>query len=51
MTSMSDSRLRPTLRSPRLGRVDPLWREVIGSAALLGVTSLMLVGMAQLARL
>jgi len=50
MTSMSDSRLRPTLRSPRLGRTE-LWREAIGSAALLGVTTLMLVVMAQLARL
>jgi hypothetical protein len=42
---------RPTLRSMRRGRVDPLWREVIGSAVLLGVTTLMIVGVAQLARL
>jgi hypothetical protein len=50
MTSMSEMG-RPTLRFVRRGRIDPLWREVIGSAALLGVTTLMIVGVAQLARL
>jgi hypothetical protein len=50
MTSMSETG-QPTLRFMRRGRIDPLWREVIGSAALLGVTSLMIVGVAQLARL
>ena len=43
MTSMPDSGPRPTVRLARPPRTE-LWREAIGSAVLLGVTSLMLVG-------
>jgi hypothetical protein len=48
MTSMSELR---SFHSRKLRRGDPLWREAIGSAALLGFTGLLLVVVAQFARI